>query len=395
MAKIIGMILDESFPPDPRVENEANLLIKAGFKLKLFCLGETTNKEMYNGIEVHRYKASSFVLDKLSALAYTFPFYKHFLVKHLSDFFKNNEIDILHINDIRVAEAVHTVNKKYQYPIVQDLHENRPEIMKLYKFVNTFPGNILINLKKWKRKEELYVKKANKVIVVTEEAKKELLERTHIAENKIISIPNTPLQSFYTDYTIDERIIDRYKDSFTILYIGETGLRRGIENAIEAIAMAKEEIPNIKLLLIGKSKDDAYLKERVKALDIEEYVDYQGWQSPNTFASYISASKIGISPLIRNIHHDTTYANKIFQYMAFGLPLVVSDCPAQANVANDYMCGLVHKAGDSKALADCFKNLYNNKDLFSHMQKNAQRIVKEKFHWEKTGASMIDLYTNL
>lgn len=389
------MILDESFPPDPRVENEASLLIKAGFSIKLFCLGKTTNIEKYMGIEVHRYKASSFVMDKLSALAYTFPFYKNFLVKRLSHFLRENEIDILHINDIRVAEAVHIANKKYKYPIVQDLHENRPEIMKLYKFVNTFPGNILINLKKWKRKEELYVKLASKVIVVTDEAKKELISRTNIPEKKIISLPNTPLQSFYTEYTIDEAIIARYKESFTILYIGETGLRRGIENAIEAISLAKEEIPNIKLLLIGKSKDDTYLKQRIKDLDIVDYVDYQGWQSPSTFASYISASKIGISPLIRNIHHDTTYANKIFQYMAFGLPIVVSDCPAQANVALDYNCGLVHKAGDSNELAQCFISLYKEKELFAQMQENAKNIVREKFNWEKTGNSIIDLYTSL
>ena len=34
----IGMILDETFPPDPRVENEAVTLINAGHEVFLFCL---------------------------------------------------------------------------------------------------------------------------------------------------------------------------------------------------------------------------------------------------------------------------------------------------------------------------------------------------------------------
>ena len=34
----IGMILDKSFPPDPRVENEARLLMDDGHELYLFCL---------------------------------------------------------------------------------------------------------------------------------------------------------------------------------------------------------------------------------------------------------------------------------------------------------------------------------------------------------------------
>ena len=34
----IGMILDESFPPDPRVMNECKLLINEGYQVFLFCL---------------------------------------------------------------------------------------------------------------------------------------------------------------------------------------------------------------------------------------------------------------------------------------------------------------------------------------------------------------------
>ena len=34
----IGMILDDVFPPDPRVENEAITLINSGHEVFLFCL---------------------------------------------------------------------------------------------------------------------------------------------------------------------------------------------------------------------------------------------------------------------------------------------------------------------------------------------------------------------
>ena len=44
------------------------------------------------------------------------------------------------------------------------------------------------------------------------------------------------------------------------------------------------------------------------------------------------ASAVCISPLLRNLHHDTTYANKIFQYMALAKPLLVSDATAQKNI---------------------------------------------------------------
>ena len=72
----IGMILDAVFPPDPRVENEAVSLVKAGHEVFLFCLKYADEKtsEIINGIKVKRYTSSQLEY-KLSALAYTFPLY--------------------------------------------------------------------------------------------------------------------------------------------------------------------------------------------------------------------------------------------------------------------------------------------------------------------------------
>ena len=41
----IGMILDQEFPPDPRVQNEAISLIKAGHEVFLFCLHYGSQKQ--------------------------------------------------------------------------------------------------------------------------------------------------------------------------------------------------------------------------------------------------------------------------------------------------------------------------------------------------------------
>ena len=46
------MILDAPFPPDPRVENEAVSLIKAGHEVFLFCLKYADEvSEVINGIQ--------------------------------------------------------------------------------------------------------------------------------------------------------------------------------------------------------------------------------------------------------------------------------------------------------------------------------------------------------
>jgi glycosyltransferase involved in cell wall biosynthesis len=194
----IGMILDAVFPPDPRVENEAVSLVKAGHEVFLFCLhyGQQKQSEVINGIEVKRYLSNTLEY-KVSALAYTIPLYTFLMKRKIRQFIKENEVEVLHIHDIRIAGAVFGVNKKYKLPTVLDLHENRPEIMRFYPHLLRFPGKYVISSKKWKNKEEEFIRKATTVIVVTSEAKDEIKKRLPIDTDKIVEVPNTVRQSFY------------------------------------------------------------------------------------------------------------------------------------------------------------------------------------------------------
>ena len=81
------MILDKTFPPDPRVENEASALIEAGHEVYLFCLhyDDQMESETLNGIRVRRFPSNRLEY-KLSALAYTFPFYTRLMGKKIKQF---------------------------------------------------------------------------------------------------------------------------------------------------------------------------------------------------------------------------------------------------------------------------------------------------------------------
>ncbi|MDH5414068.1 MAG: glycosyltransferase, partial [Flavobacteriaceae bacterium] len=218
----IGMILDKTFPPDPRVENEAISLVESGFEVYLFCLKygpQQASSEEINGIKVKRYPSNNLEY-KLSALAYTFPFYSTIMSKKIRSFLLLNKIDIIHIHDIRIAGAVFTANNKLKLPVLLDLHDNMPEIMKEYPHVQNFPGKFLISSGKWKKKEEEFIEKATKVITVSDEFRQEVIKRTNIHPDKIIVVPNTVRRSFYEDHQIDKSIINKYKNDLVILYLG-------------------------------------------------------------------------------------------------------------------------------------------------------------------------------
>jgi glycosyltransferase involved in cell wall biosynthesis len=194
---------------------------------------------------------------------------------------------------------------------------------------------------------------------------------------------------------IEETIVSKYKNDFVILYLGDTALRRGLQTAIEAMTILKEKIKNCKLVIVGNSTTDSVLKQQVENLKLGDAVDFQGWQNVKLFPSYIQASAICISPLLRNVQHDVAYANKVFQYMSFAKPVLVSNAIAQKNLIEKTKAGLVHLENNPTDFAEKALELYNNEQLQIQLGKNGQQFIENEFCWEMTSEKLIELYRNL
>lgn len=392
----IGMILDKTFPPDPRVENEAISLIKNGHEVFLFCLkyGIEKDFEIINGIQVCRFQSNK-LNYKLSALVYTIPVYSFIMSKKIKKFLLTNKIEALHIHDIQIAEAAIMANQKLKLPIVLDLHDNMPEIIKHYPHLQKFPGKQLISPNKWKEKEEEFIRISDKIITVSNEFIEEVIERTQVPKEKVVLVPNSVLPSFYMEVEFNKEILNRYKNDFVLLYLGDTALRRGLRTAIRALEILKSKIPNVKLVVVGKNTTDIILKKLVNDLQLDDFVDFQGWRDVSLFPSYIECSSICISPLNRNIQHDVAYANKLFQYMSMAKPLLVSNAIAQKKLVEKTKAGLVHLEKDPLDFAEKVFQMYGDEYLRETCGNNGKMFIQNEFNWDLTSKKLVELYENL
>lgn len=392
----IGMILDKSFPPDPRVENEARLLMEDGHELYLFCLDfdGASNEEEIGGIHVRRYGSSNFEY-RMSALAYTLPVYAWLLRGRIGRFLEENQIQAVHVHDMVVAEACLEANKRLKLPMVLDLHENRPEIMALYPHLQRFPGRNLVSIPRWKKKEEALTRVFDRTVVVTEEAREDLVERSGVERSRVLVMPNTVSREFFTAARVDEELVGRFRENFVLLYLGDTGLRRGLLTAIEGLALLKGRIPGLKLVIVGSNSTDEVLRSKVADLGLEDMVSFEGWQDEKMFPSYLTAADVCISPLLRNPHHDTTLANKLFQYMAFSKPILASDVRAQDNMIQQSSSGLVHRSGDAGDFAEKCLKLYEDRGKRRILGQNGKRFLETEFSLERIGRPLLEYYRSL
>jgi glycosyltransferase involved in cell wall biosynthesis len=391
----IGMILDKEFPPDPRVENEALALVSKGFEVYLFCLHYKSNIqfETYKGIKICRYPFNAF-LYKSSALAYTVPVYSFFMSKKIKNFLRKQEITHIHIHDIRIAQAAEWANDT-ELPCVLDLHDNFPEIMKFYPHLQKFPGRYIINPENWKRQEAKFISNADRVVSVSPQFKNQLIDRFPLFSEKMVLVPNTISREFYTDIKIDQNIRTRFKSKFVLLYLGDTGLRRGLLTVIRAMPEILKEIPNAQLVIVGSNSSDPVLKEEALKLKVINSISFEGWQNQEVFPSYIEMSSVCLSPLDRNAQHDVAYANKLFQYMGFKKPLLVSDAIAQRDLVNQIDCGEIHKEKDPEDFAKKVVQMHGDWDRLKILGENGFKFVDENFCWEESQKSLIDMYRTL
>ena len=109
-----------------------------------------------------------------------------------------------------------------------------------------------------------------------------------------------------------------------------------------------------------KYREQPRLNEMVEEYECGDYVRLLGFQPESELPTYMAMVDIGVSPLKRNPHHDTTHANKLFQFMLGGLPLIVSDCTAQANLISDYELGVVFEADKDSSFIQAIQQVYLN-----------------------------------
>ncbi len=329
---------------------------------------------------------------KFKALALLLPFYFNYWKRIIQLQLRTEKYDVIHFHDLNLAKVCLKIGKKYNIKVVGDYHENRPEIMKLYTHVNKFPGNFLISPKKWNQFQIKYSKLLDFLILVTDEAKDYYIKEYGLKKEKITVIENFPDLNNLKPAPTEKSFFDRYEGKTVLLYLGDTGWRRGINTIIEAAQKLKDS-PKFHFIIIGTSSVQQEIEEKINSTGLTN-IELTGFLPMEKALQYFTIGKIGICPFHRNIHHDTTYANKLFQYMAFGLPAIVSDCPAQANVINESESGLVFKAEDTEDFIAKIKKM-DDTAFYEKLSKNALESVKSKYNFDVSKMKLLKLYERI
>mgnify|MGYP006163095649 FL=1 len=81
--------------------------------------------------------------------------------------------------------------------------------------------------------------------------------------------------------------------------------------------------------------------------------------------------------------------------MAAGLPILVSDCPSQANVVSENDCGIIHESENAEEMAQGVLHLFKKKDEYEQLSKNATEAIKKKYNIPEMAKAINQLYESI
>jgi glycosyltransferase involved in cell wall biosynthesis len=391
----ILMLLDREFPPDIRVENEALSLLKEGHAVHVLSYNfhDLVEFQDYKGIQVHRFGIHEQVAKKSLGLIHLLPYYYKIWEKEVLSLIGKFSFDAIHIHDLPLCTLAPKL-KKLGFRIIADMHENYPYLVAEQPYMNSFVGKLLFSKSAWFRKEKEWLDNVDEIVCVAE-GMKERLKNIVSSSIPISVVPNTySFDSFGADQREVPDLTKRFEGKFVVSYIGGFDQVRGIPLIIEAVKTLGEQIPEIKLLLVGDGPMTHYLKQLVTTLKIDDLVDFEGWLPSSQVKSYIEVSSVCVIPHIRSIQTDNSSPNKIFQYMYCSKPVITSNCTALEKIIVENNCGLVFTDMSANELAQKILFIYKNKEIADKYGINGHDAVMSKFNWESTVKPLLDIYKN-
>lgn len=134
----------------------------------------------------------------------------------------------------------------------------------------------------------------------------------------------------------------------TLVYVGDVTLSRGALEMVSLLALLPDRF---ELLLIGRASDDTrgLLVSTARDLGVYDRLTLVGRVPHEEAWERASGSAAGLCLLQHVPAYRDAVATKIWEYMATGLPPVVSDLPAQRRLVSPIEPGLVCRTAEDAA----------------------------------------------
>jgi glycosyltransferase involved in cell wall biosynthesis len=231
-----------------------------------------------------------------------------------------------------VAKFIHRI------PLVFEVRDLWPDVPIAMGFIR---NPLLVNLLRWF--EMLIYRQSAKIVALSDGMKVEILNKG-VDPGKVVVVQNAcDIEDFETQEVHDD-VVARYRpsvDTKICIYAGTFGYVNDLSYLVELASELKRRGDPVRILLIGDGVEKQKIVDNIRREHLEDWVFMQGPVSKGELISYIQSADACVST-VKNISAlFNNSANKFFDALAAGRPIIINHKGWQAEVIEKNDLGIV------------------------------------------------------
>jgi glycosyltransferase involved in cell wall biosynthesis len=169
-----------------------------------------------------------------------------------------------------------------------------------------------------------------------------------------------------------------------IVYVGRVSRGRGSLRMIEAVQLLRERGIEVQLDIVGPVTA-AHREELCDAIERARLsgVRLHGYLKPLDAWRMAAGAVAGLAVLEPEPNYVESFPTKMFEYMALGLPVIVSNFPLYREVVEGSTCGVCVDPLDSAALATALEQLLRDPAMARELGRNGRDAVRRRYRWDQ------------
>jgi len=402
------MWVENNFPQDTRVANEARLLANAGYQVAVIALRNHRQaaRETWNGIEVYRVPTLELfkktVAGKGSQLNLLFVRLKSFLgyvVEYLyftsacllvsTYIFVRRGFDVMHAHNppdtlFLVAAPFKLLGKKFVF----DQHDLCPELYRSRYSAREGVYTRFLRMFEW-----CSLKLADVTIATNESYKQIQIERANKNPASIFVVRNGPNQMRMTSAAPSARL--RGMNKSILCYVGSLNPQDGVDYLLRSLRHLLHGLKrsDFYCVIMGTGDSLQDLRDLAGNLQLNGCVELTGFVSDEELQANLAAADICVDPDPSSPLNDVSTWIKVMEYMASAKPIISFDLKETRFSARD--AAIYVEPNNETEFAKAIAQLMDQPNLQKEMGYYGRRRVEEDLQWAKVGKNLLTAYQTL
>jgi len=243
--------------------------------------------------------------------------------------------------------------------------------------------------------ERRILRQARLVVVVSEFLNKEVHERIHPAETRVLTVPNgVPEEWKKRNVSAEAASSLRNKYDFNnkkvICFVGGLVEWHNFGLLLQAFKRVITDGYDCVLMFVGEGPMREYILDKARELGIDSNILLVGNVPHEEIPVYLASADILVIPETNEFRSPI----KLFEYMAAGKPVVAPKKAGIEAIITHGVDGFMFEPGNASSFADAMMRILQNETVALKLGKNARKNVFANYTWEKHSKLILDEFFN-